>query len=158
MMGDEEQCSDMKEESRYAKKDQGEDADIMKTEFVSLRRKLTPFIGKIWCCGPLSSGVTAVGLTYCVAVTLSLLSPAGDLFSSESLQMRGAALSSQSWDTRRPSNSSTTRFSYQLDRRAPTGLWSVLLSTELASHRNSVRVLTYSPARLEVRVITPASV
>ena len=91
-------------------------------------------------------------------VTLSLLSPAGDLFSSESLQMRETALSCQSWDTRRPSNSSTTRFSYQLDRRAPTGLWSVLLSTELASHRNSVRVLTYSPARLEVRVITPASV
>merc|ERR1712018_953747 len=39
----------------------------------SLRSRLTPFIGKIWCCGPLSSGVTAVGLTYCVAVTLSLL-------------------------------------------------------------------------------------
>ena len=73
VMGDEEQCSDTKEESRYAKKDQDEDADIMKTEFVSLRRKLTPFVGKIWCCGPLSSGVTAVGLTYCVAVTLSLL-------------------------------------------------------------------------------------
>merc|ERR1712130_649500 len=39
----------------------------------SLRSRLTPFLGKIWCCGPLSSGVTAVGLTYCVAVTLSLL-------------------------------------------------------------------------------------
>ena len=39
----------------------------------SLRSRLSPFLGKIWCCGPLSSGVTAVGLTYCVAVTLSLL-------------------------------------------------------------------------------------
>merc|ERR1719266_2759514 len=45
----------------------------MKKEIGDLRSRLAPFFGKIWCCGPLSSGVTAVGLTYCVAVTLSLL-------------------------------------------------------------------------------------
>ena len=33
-----------------------------------------------------------------------------------------------------------------------------MVSTELASHRRSVRVLSHSPARLEVRLITPALV
>ena len=38
------------------------------------------------------------------------------------------------------------------------GLWSVLVSTELASHRRELSVLSHSPARLEVRVLTPLSV
>ena len=67
-MGEEEGNSPLREERR--KVDEGE---RMKKEIGSLRSRLTPFLGKIWCCGPLSSGVTAVGLTYCVAVTLSLL-------------------------------------------------------------------------------------
>ena len=91
-------------------------------------------------------------------VTVSLLSPAGDLVTTETLQMRGAALSSQSWDTTRPSNSSSSMFRYQLDRRTPTGQWTVLVSTELANNRRELPVLSHSPARLEVRVLTPASV
>ena len=93
-------------------------------------------------------------------VTLSLLSPAGDLVTTETLQLRGSFLSSQSWDNTRPSNSSSAMFRYQLDRRAPTGQWLVLVTTELATHRRAVSVLSlsHSPARLEVSVLTPTSV
>ena len=91
-------------------------------------------------------------------VTLSLLSPAGDLVTTETLHMRGAALSSQWWGNSRPSNSTTTTFRYQLDRRAPTGQWEVRLTTELASQSKALRVVNHSRARLEVRVLTPTSV
>jgi len=67
-MGEEEGNSPLREERQKV-----EEGERMKKEMGSLRSRLTPFFGKIWCCGPLSSGVTAVGLTYCVAVTLSLL-------------------------------------------------------------------------------------
>ena len=67
-MGEEEGSSPLREERRKV-----EEGERMKKEIGSLRSRLTPFLGRIWCCGPLSSGVTAVGLTYCVAVTLSLL-------------------------------------------------------------------------------------
>jgi len=67
-MGEEEGNSPLREERQTV-----EEGERMKREMGSLRSRLTPFLGKIWCCGPLSSGVTAVGLTYCVAVTLSLL-------------------------------------------------------------------------------------
>ena len=67
-MGEEEGNSPLREERQKV-----EEGERMKREMGSLRSRLTPFLGKIWCCGPLSSGVTAVGLTYCVAVTLSLL-------------------------------------------------------------------------------------
>ena len=67
-MGEEGGNSPLREERRKV-----EEGERMKKEIGSLRSRLTPFLGKIWCCGPLSSGVTAVGLTYCVAVTLSLL-------------------------------------------------------------------------------------
>ena len=68
-MGEEECTSPLRDEERR----KVEEGERMKKEIGSLRSRLTPFLGKIWCCGPLSSGVTAVGLTYCVAVTLSLL-------------------------------------------------------------------------------------
>ena len=67
-MGEEEGNSPLREERRKV-----EEGEKMKKEIGDLRSRLAPFLGKIWCCGPLSSGVTAVGLTYCVAVTLSLL-------------------------------------------------------------------------------------
>ena len=93
-------------------------------------------------------------------VSLSLVSPGGDLVTRQTLHMMGAALSSQWWgsSSSRPSNSTTATFRYRLDRRAPAGLWSVLVSTGLASQSSSLSVLSYSPARLEVRVLTPASV
>lgn len=35
--------------------------------------RLAPLLGRVWWCGPLEGGVTAVGLTNCVALTLGLL-------------------------------------------------------------------------------------
>lgn len=90
--------------------------------------------------------------------TISLLSPAGDLVTSEMIHVRGAALPALSWDKMRPSECSSTEFLYQLDRGAPRGLWTVTVSTEKADLARNFSVLDYRPGRVEVTVSLPASV
>jgi len=68
-MGEVEGNSPLREERRKV-----EEGERMKKEIGSLRSRLTPFLGKIWCCGPLSSGVTAVGLTQFITVIVVVFS------------------------------------------------------------------------------------
>ena len=95
---------------------------------------------------------------YTGPATISLLSPAGDLVTREILQLRGVLLPSLSWDSVRTTDSSSVEFRYQLDRRAPTGLWSVRVSTDRAEVRRNLTVLDYRPGRMEVTVSLPSSV